>query len=676
MDNVFNHPHQSSSSASDPNHDILFGSYDGSGESFFNRGSIYNPLDATIDPSGNTGGINLVTQTLFEWEGGRSAERVNVDLIGDHHPIDAVSHQHSPALHPHVHHMSPFGMMESLGDVDGLLGSGMGARSGGLFAHTSVDHHDSHHHEAHLAAGLVHNDPSRRREEPTASVAELFNTNTTPIPATTINTTPNVDPVVASTSSAAVSAPVVKKAFTATMSKAKKSKHPADAKPYARKDKKVTAAKDSASKGSSAAAKSSKKHFKGKAGSIVKVECDGSALMHGHDELLLPDLNAPNAVEKPITSMAALLNQAEIDAVAASQFNAVAGLSSPTDIHIGPHVASSADAAALALSSDHLRLSLFDTKLSDSDDEGAAIEVDINGLPCLPELPPDLELAIQAAHQQQQQAHGIPQPFDGPHAHMTPIDLQNAMAQQHHQQQMMHALAAGMQHTNSTAIPPGGSTSSLHLQSQHHPSSATKQKRQRTTTHTPRPSNSFILYRKEKHGEIMEQYRGTKALNNNVISKIVASMWRNEKPEVKAKYAAKAEEEKRAHMLKYPDYKYKPRKAPNKAKHVPGGPVNGGQNGGVAMVQCGGMMAGGVMAGAMGGGVVSAAAAAVIPEHQQQHYNFSQPGVMPTWYGYYPPPQQGPMMQPAELAGAQWQGADMGFWGQAGGVEGPFGQRF
>ncbi|KAJ3218743.1 hypothetical protein HDU67_004263 [Dinochytrium kinnereticum] len=105
-----------------------------------------------------------------------------------------------------------------------------------------------------------------------------------------------------------------------------------------------------------------------------------------------------------------------------------------------------------------------------------------------------------------------------------------------------------------------------------------KHKRERNKTHTPRPSNSFILYRREKHAEIMSQYKGAKALNNNVISKIVATMWRQEEPEVKAKYAAKAEEEKKAHMLKYPDYKYRPRKSPQKvgakgAMQKPG-PIN------------------------------------------------------------------------------------------------------
>jgi hypothetical protein len=94
--------------------------------------------------------------------------------------------------------------------------------------------------------------------------------------------------------------------------------------------------------------------------------------------------------------------------------------------------------------------------------------------------------------------------------------------------------------------------------------SAGKSKRDRPRSHTPRPSNSFILYRREKHLEIMQQYKGVKTLNNNVISKIVANMWRQESPEVKAHFAAMADAEKRAHMLKYPDYKYRPRKAASK----------------------------------------------------------------------------------------------------------------
>ncbi|KAJ3023260.1 UNVERIFIED_CONTAM: hypothetical protein HDU68_008704 [Siphonaria sp. JEL0065] len=105
-------------------------------------------------------------------------------------------------------------------------------------------------------------------------------------------------------------------------------------------------------------------------------------------------------------------------------------------------------------------------------------------------------------------------------------------------------------------------------QSMIHPTSSptpnNRHKREKPATHTPRPPNSFIIYRKEKHAELMSQSSGTATLNNNVISKIVGTMWKQEPPEVKAMYAAKAQEEKRVHMLKHPDYKYRPKKSPPK----------------------------------------------------------------------------------------------------------------
>ncbi|KAI9330175.1 high mobility group box domain-containing protein, partial [Obelidium mucronatum] len=73
-------------------------------------------------------------------------------------------------------------------------------------------------------------------------------------------------------------------------------------------------------------------------------------------------------------------------------------------------------------------------------------------------------------------------------------------------------------------------------------------------------SNSFMIYRREKQAEILAQYKGQKALHNNAISKVVADMWREETPEVRAEYAAKAEHEKIQHMIKYPGYKYTPRR--------------------------------------------------------------------------------------------------------------------
>jgi len=93
------------------------------------------------------------------------------------------------------------------------------------------------------------------------------------------------------------------------------------------------------------------------------------------------------------------------------------------------------------------------------------------------------------------------------------------------------------------------------------PSSNLKRlKKNRNNIVIPRPSNSFMLYRREKHSEIIKQYQGQKALNNNVISKIVATMWKQESPEVRLKFANLAEEEKRAHMLRHPNYKYQPKK--------------------------------------------------------------------------------------------------------------------
>ena len=68
----------------------------------------------------------------------------------------------------------------------------------------------------------------------------------------------------------------------------------------------------------------------------------------------------------------------------------------------------------------------------------------------------------------------------------------------------------------------------------------------------------------------MEQQKKSEALNNNVISKIVASMWRQESVEVKATYSAKAEAEKKAHLIKYPGYKYRPKKNKKSSKSESG----------------------------------------------------------------------------------------------------------
>lgn len=83
----------------------------------------------------------------------------------------------------------------------------------------------------------------------------------------------------------------------------------------------------------------------------------------------------------------------------------------------------------------------------------------------------------------------------------------------------------------------------------------------------PRPPNSFIIYRREKHLALSRQKKD-QHLHNNIISKMIAAMWHEEPVSVKAIYAAKAEAEKAAHKLKYPGYKYKPRKSSKISKDI------------------------------------------------------------------------------------------------------------
>jgi len=89
-----------------------------------------------------------------------------------------------------------------------------------------------------------------------------------------------------------------------------------------------------------------------------------------------------------------------------------------------------------------------------------------------------------------------------------------------------------------------------------------RNKRQTKVKAPPRPPNQFILYRKDKHAEIVA--RDGRALANNEISKLVGEMWRTESPEVKAQYAVRALAAKNDHRAAYPNYKYQPRK--NKPK--------------------------------------------------------------------------------------------------------------
>ncbi|KXS15772.1 high mobility group box, partial [Gonapodya prolifera JEL478] len=77
----------------------------------------------------------------------------------------------------------------------------------------------------------------------------------------------------------------------------------------------------------------------------------------------------------------------------------------------------------------------------------------------------------------------------------------------------------------------------------------------------PRPPNQFVLYRRDKHKEIViSHFEAGMTISNIEISKLVGKMWQQESAEVKAKYAAMQKEEARKHAEMYPGYKYAPRK--------------------------------------------------------------------------------------------------------------------
>ncbi|KAK4117600.1 hypothetical protein N656DRAFT_744074 [Canariomyces notabilis] len=85
-----------------------------------------------------------------------------------------------------------------------------------------------------------------------------------------------------------------------------------------------------------------------------------------------------------------------------------------------------------------------------------------------------------------------------------------------------------------------------------------KKKHVTTVFRLRRPPNAYILYRKDKHGEVKAENPG---LDNNEISVIIGAMWKAESSEVRAEYHEKAQEVKRNLMIAYPDYRYIPRKS-------------------------------------------------------------------------------------------------------------------
>ncbi|KAG6891760.1 hypothetical protein C0992_006181 [Termitomyces sp. T32_za158] len=74
----------------------------------------------------------------------------------------------------------------------------------------------------------------------------------------------------------------------------------------------------------------------------------------------------------------------------------------------------------------------------------------------------------------------------------------------------------------------------------------------------PRPPNSWILYRSDMVALLAPPPPGTTRSQADV-SRIISSMWKTEKPEVKAEYERRAEVKKFEHAAMYPNYRYMPK---------------------------------------------------------------------------------------------------------------------
>ncbi|KAJ7334858.1 hypothetical protein DFH08DRAFT_879527 [Mycena albidolilacea] len=77
--------------------------------------------------------------------------------------------------------------------------------------------------------------------------------------------------------------------------------------------------------------------------------------------------------------------------------------------------------------------------------------------------------------------------------------------------------------------------------------------KKRPLGHIPRPRNAFILFRCDY---TRQNERKTKACDQNDVSRMVGSIWRNMTQEQRAPWVVMAEAEKKRHAVLYPGYKY------------------------------------------------------------------------------------------------------------------------
>ncbi|KAJ5801336.1 High mobility group superfamily [Penicillium psychrosexuale] len=82
----------------------------------------------------------------------------------------------------------------------------------------------------------------------------------------------------------------------------------------------------------------------------------------------------------------------------------------------------------------------------------------------------------------------------------------------------------------------------------------------------PRPPNCFILYRQANHHLVKDANPG---VSNNEISRILGARWNNESSEIREQFTRLADDLKREHAIKHPDYQYAPRRPSERKRRTP-----------------------------------------------------------------------------------------------------------
>lgn len=89
--------------------------------------------------------------------------------------------------------------------------------------------------------------------------------------------------------------------------------------------------------------------------------------------------------------------------------------------------------------------------------------------------------------------------------------------------------------------------------------------RRRPSGHIPRPPNPFICFRTD-YCIWNKQLESGGVRNHRMVSKLAGQAWKSLGAAAQQKYVDIAEEKKRQHIIKYPDYEYTPTPRPNKGK--------------------------------------------------------------------------------------------------------------